>query len=134
MNILLVDDDPMVRQTLKFGLEAAGFSVLQACNGRECLEVLKSGVVDVIVTDIVMPEFEGIELITQLRLSGSQIPIIAMTGGSLNPQLGSAVTATDVYLRAARVLGATRTLAKPFKTACLVAEIRACLTTPDATA
>ena len=134
MNILLVDDDPMVRQTLKFGLEAAGFSVLQACNGRECLEVLKSGVVDVIVTDIVMPEFEGIELITQLRLSGSQIPIIAMTGGSLNPQLGSAVTATDVYLRAARVLGATRALAKPFKTACLVAEIRACLATPDATA
>jgi len=81
-----------------------------------------------------MPEFEGIELITQLRLSGSEIPIIAMTGGSLNPQLGSAVTATDVYLRAARVLGATRTLTKPFKSCLPRCRVGPVSPTPDATA
>ena len=134
MNILLVDDDAMVRQTLKFGLEAAGFSVLEAANGRECLDVLDAESVDVIVTDIVMPEFEGIELITQLRTSGSKIPIVAMTGGSLNPHITSAVRASEIYLKTARVLGATRTLTKPFKIATLLAEIRACLTAPDVAA
>ena len=124
--ILLVDDDDLIRQSLAIGLKSANFDVLLAADGDAGLRILESQTVDVLVTDIVMPHREGIELITWVRREGIRIPIIAITGG----YTGAATIGRDdtaLFLRTARLLGASRTLAKPFTVAQLVTEIRDCL-------
>ncbi len=124
--VLIVDDDELVRQTLAIGLKAAGFNVLSASNGDEGLRILNTEIVDALVTDMMMPEREGMELITHLRREGCAIPIIAITGASVSGVLAGRDN-SELYLRAAGILGATRTLAKPFTPSRLAAEIRGCL-------
>lgn len=129
--VLIVDDDDLVRQTLVVGLRAAGFFVLSASNGDDGLRIMNTEIVDVLVTDLVMPGREGIETITHLRREGCSIPIIAITGASTDGMmLGRDYS--GLFLRAAGLLGATRTLAKPFTPGRLAAEIRDCLALSDA--
>lgn len=102
--VLVVDDDPGVREVIRSMLEASGYSVLLAENGKEAMRVLKTEQADLILTDLVMPEQEGIETIKALRREYPEIKVIAMSGAFGGD-----------YLRIAAYLGAHATLAKPIQ-------------------
>ena len=104
-SILLVDDDEQVRQVLKEFLEIAGYQVRAVNDGKEASRLLTSWTPDLLLTDIVMPGKEGLELISELRRDHPEVPVIAMSGA---PGEGSAL-----YLKVAGALGAVRQLDKP---------------------
>jgi CheY-like chemotaxis protein len=104
--ILLVEDEEQVRVMLRTVLETAGHDVQEATNGEEAITKYHQNPADLIVTDIVMPEKEGIETIITLRKSNPELKIIAMSGGGR--------TSAHDYLHLAKKLGADYTLAKPF--------------------
>ncbi|MES2693683.1 MAG: response regulator [Verrucomicrobiota bacterium] len=113
--ILLVDDDDPLRNILRVTLEKMGHHVVEARNGKEALRLCQAEPPDIVLTDIVMPEAEGIELIGALRRFHSDVKIIAMSGGGR-------VSAAD-YLKIARHMGATIALAKPFSQEAIAAAI-----------
>lgn len=102
--ILVVDDDAGVRDVLKSMLEMAGYSVSVAENGKEAMRALRVEGADLILTDLVMPEQEGIETIKALRQEYPHLRVIAMSGAFGGD-----------YLRIAAYLGAHGTLAKPIQ-------------------
>jgi len=104
--VLLVDDDEMVRYALAKALRRAGHEVREAASGAGVLEQLRSDAIDILVTDLVMPDEEGIGLIRELRAAGEGLPIIAISGGGR--------VSGEQYLRMASRLGASATLSKPF--------------------
>jgi CheY-like chemotaxis protein len=106
--ILLVDDDEYVRRPVRANLENAGHSVDEVANGREAVAAYLHEPYDVVVTDLIMPEQEGLETIMQLRQHDPAVRVIAISGGGR-------VNATN-YLNVARSLGAQKTLTKPFTT------------------
>lgn len=106
-DILIVDDYLEFRRMLSRLLESAGYRVREAENGAEALQMHRSAPADLIITDILMPEKEGLETIRELRREYPDIKIIAMSGG------GQAGTGT--YLNLAEKLGASRTFIKPFE-------------------
>jgi two-component system response regulator AtoC len=77
--VLVVDDEPHMRRVLEIMLQKAGHSVYAAGNGREALEILQSNPVDLVITDMRMPEMNGIELLIRLREYGSEVPVIVIT-------------------------------------------------------
>jgi CheY-like chemotaxis protein len=103
-NILVVDDDAGVREVIRAMLESAGFSVSLATNGREAVSMLGSASYDLILTDLVMPEQEGISTIKEIRQKYPDMKVIAMSGAFGGD-----------YLRIAGYLGAHGTLAKPIR-------------------
>lgn len=115
--VLIIDNDPLLCDTLKFAAEAAGHNVVLAPNGREGIEVFETFQPDVVVTDILMPEKEGMETIVELRRLNPEVPIIAMSG--------AAPTGNISFLKIAQKLGANRTLSKPFAMPDFVAAIAA---------
>ena len=104
--ILLVEDDDPLRKILRVTLVRMGHQIMEARNGKEALQLCQAEPPDIVLTDIVMPEKEGIETIGALRCFHPNVKIIAMSGG------GSG-SASD-YLKIAKHMGATMTLAKPF--------------------
>lgn len=78
--ILIVDDDRVLRQTLAAALEAEGYAVAEAGDGREGLEKALKGTVDLVVCDVVMPSLTGLELCRKLREAGRQVPVIVLSG------------------------------------------------------
>ena len=103
--ILVIDDDIQVRQMLKQILERAGYEVADAPDGKEGIELYRQTPTDLIITDIIMPEKEGIETILELRREFPDVKIIAISGGGrFDP---------DVYLDAAGKFGVARTFRKP---------------------
>lgn len=102
--ILVVDDDAGVRDVLKSMLEMAGYSVSVAENGKEAMRALRVEGADLILTDLVMPEQEGIETIKALRQEYPSLKVIAMSGAFGGD-----------YLRIASYLGAHGTLPKPIQ-------------------
>ena len=113
--ILLIEDNNELRTTLAELLALAGHTVVEAGNGRVGLDLFRQGGADLVVTDLVMPEIEGLEVVRQLRNADSPVNVIAISGG------GRASAA--VYLEAARLLGASKMLHKPFTAAVLLAAI-----------
>lgn len=112
-SILVVEDDDDLRSILREGLFSEGYAVAQACNGSQALDYLQSHRPDIVLTDLSMPEMDGIELIARLNKDfADQFCIIAMTGG-----LPSSKSASSDYvlLRAADALGAQETIEKPFR-------------------
>ncbi len=105
-NILLVDDNVGLLKMQSEFLRGAGHKVTTAPDGKEALRLTQDQVFDLVVTDLVMPEKEGIETIIELRRKIPTMKIIAMSGGGR-------VDAKD-YLMLAQKLGAAKTLAKPF--------------------
>ena len=103
--ILIIDDVDLVRFTLRQILEKAGHEVLDAANGREGISLQQASPADVIITDIIMPEMEGVETIIQLRREYPQVPIIAISGGG---RVGN-----KEYLELARKFGARHVFGKP---------------------
>ena len=111
--ILLVEDEERVRALLKGVLESNGYEVQEASSGKEALQSYARSPPDLILTDLVMPDMEGIELITRIRKSDSNLKIIAMSGSN--------------YLDIAEKLGADRILAKPFSNKALLNAVKATL-------
>lgn len=104
--VLLIDDDAAMRSMLVRAVTRAGYVVHEAADGREGLKILANHPVALVVTDIIMPDMEGVELILRMRKTHPNLPVIAMSGGGRMSPNG--------YLDVARACGATRTLAKPF--------------------
>ena len=113
--ILLADDDPLVRETLRHALESSGHDVVEASNGTKALAAFEAHVIDLVITDIVMPETEGIETIIELRRRRPDLKIIAISGGS-------GVNDVD-YLGLARKFGAREVLSKPFRKSQILAAV-----------
>ena len=117
--ILVIDDNDLVRASTLTILESEGYVVDEAGDGDIGITRARSSTPDLIITDIVMPNKEGIEMIRDLRSRGYDGPIIAMSGGGR-------LDATEV-LDLAGKLGADACIAKPFKKAELLAKVKACL-------
>lgn len=81
LGVLVVDDDQSVRAMLKSMLKDIQFNqIFEAENGREALQLLNTSPVDVVICDWSMPEITGIDLLRQVRSTGSQIPFVMLTG------------------------------------------------------
>ena len=104
--ILIVDDEDLFRKMLTLRLTRMGFEVAEARNGNEALQLHQRLHPDVMLTDLIMPEMEGIETIRRLKARFPSAKIVAMSGGGRLP-------AGD-YLKMATIMGADRVLAKPF--------------------
>jgi len=78
--ILIIDDDRVLRQTLAAALQAEGYSVAEAADGREGLNKAVTGGFDLVVLDVIMPSLGGLDVCRKLREAGRQIPIIVMSG------------------------------------------------------
>jgi DNA-binding response OmpR family regulator len=113
--ILVIDDDRAVRLTVQAFLERAGHQVVCAADGEQGLRAFASESPQLVITDIIMPNMEGIELIMQIRAQDATIPIIAMSGGG---RLGNAD-----FLKMAARLGANEVLPKPFERQNLTAAV-----------
>jgi len=104
--ILLVDDERQVLDVLSEMLRLEGHNVVTAENGVVALEKMKGDPFDLVIADIIMPEKEGLETISDIRKRLPEMPILAISGGGrIGPR---------DYLEAARHIGANATLAKPF--------------------
>jgi len=117
--ILVIDDEEMVRATLRLALEAAGHRILEASNGDEGLQLLDTHEIDLTITDIIMPEKEGIETIIEIRRRQPDARIIAISGGSRSQDID--------FLRIAERLGAVHSLAKPFSPQMLLELVEAAM-------
>jgi CheY-like chemotaxis protein len=106
--ILVIDDDSFVRSLVTRVLGREGHEVVSAEDGIAGLSLFKSDPFDLVITDILMPEKEGIELIMELREASPDLPVLAISGGG--PQTGPAGPLHD-----AKLLGADASLAKPFE-------------------
>jgi len=104
-HILIIEDDDPYRIMLGSALEAEGYRVTLAENGKVGIKAFQVDPADIVVTDVIMPEQEGIETIMDLKRSHPDLKIIAMSGGA--PHSGT-------YLKICAQLGAEATLAKPF--------------------
>lgn len=102
--ILVVDDEEDVRRLAGLYLREAGYLVREAADGVEALAVLARHPVDLVILDLVMPEKEGAETVQEIRRTRPQLPVLAISG----------VVGADFYLHAARMLGASASLRKPF--------------------
>lgn len=122
--VLLVDDDALLRETLAEALRAAGMIVSEADNGATGFTMIAGGGFDLVVTDLYMPDGDGLELLMRMRETAIATPVIVMTGG-VRDNFGTPDPLTEPSLRAARIFGAVRTLRKPFMPSELVREIEA---------
>lgn len=104
--ILIIDDDHHILLMIKKMLERAGYEVDLASNGNEGLDLFKRIQADLVITDIIMPEKEGLETIREMKRLSPDLKIIAMSGGGK--------ISADNYLETAKIFGASRVLAKPF--------------------
>ena len=105
--ILIIDDEPQIRSMLKLMLERDGYEVVEASDGVAGIKVYRQNPADLIITDLIMPNKDGIGMIIDLKKEFPQVKIIAMSGGGLNKP--------DGYLKGAKKLGAAYTLTKPIK-------------------
>jgi DNA-binding response OmpR family regulator len=112
VTVLVADDDASVRSFFRLVLTGAGYEVLDAANGREADHIIHTQKVDLLITDLVMPEQEGIETILALRRSKAGLKIIAISGAF-----------EGRYLNAAASLGADATLLKPVSPADLLSTV-----------
>ena len=115
--ILIIDDDDDVRTMFRLTLTHFGHTVVEARDGKEGLKLFESHRPDLVITDIVMPEQEGIGLLLELRKRPPMPKIIAVSGGGTRDALE--------YLRMAKLLGANHVLTKPIPMATLVAAVDA---------
>jgi CheY-like chemotaxis protein len=117
--ILVIDDEEFVRDMLQQMLEAEGHSVVEAPNGAAGLRLLREHKPALVITDILMPEKEGIETIRELRKVAPHVKIIAISGGGRMSRID--------LLAVAQSFGAAGTLAKPFERRELIDTVRAVL-------
>jgi DNA-binding response OmpR family regulator len=113
--ILVIDDDPEMRRMIVQILTAAGHEVLEAKDGREGMSLFHVHQPALVITDILMPEKDGLETILEMRGTASTVAIIAISDGG--------ATSTMMFLDLARKLGADVAIAKPFRERDLVESV-----------
>ena len=106
MRVLIIDDDEQIRVLLQQTMEWAGFEVLVAENGKIAMEMQSRQPAELVITDLIMPEQEGLETISRLKKEYENVKIIAISGGG---RIGP-----EAYLPAALELGADKIFSKPF--------------------
>lgn len=121
-SILVVDDEPGIRELLCMMLQAAGHTVATAEDGIQAPKILASQPVQVVITDLLMPERDGLEFIAEVRKKFPTVKIIAMSGGGH--------IARDSYLRIAKNCGAHVLLEKPFSQSGVLGAVEAVLAMP----
>jgi hypothetical protein len=97
--ILVVEDAPRLRQAVKMGLEALGYQVVAAATAREAVDVYRREAVDLVVTDIVMPDRSGKDLLRDLRAEEPDLKVVAMTGYALDEDAPSELAEFDALIR-----------------------------------
>ena len=117
--ILLIDDEEAVRFSVRKILESGGHIVTEADNGATGLELFKLGSFDMVITDLIMPEKEGIETLEEVKMLSPDTPVLAISGGG---RFGG-----TNYLETAKILGACDALAKPFTAIELLESVNRCL-------
>ena len=122
--ILIIDDEPHILLMLKKMLERVGYEIEIATNGIEGIKLFKASGADLVITDIIMPEKEGLETIREMRRIKSDLKIIAMSGGGK--------VSADNYLQIARIFGAAKSIAKPFTQKEMVSAVQSLLEGQDA--
>jgi two-component system chemotaxis response regulator CheY len=112
--IMTADDSASIRQMVSFTLQRAGFTIVEAVDGRDALEKLRRSPVDMLITDLNMPQMDGIELIRQVRTLPmlKYIPIIMLTTESQMDKK-----------QAGKAAGATGWIVKPFEQEQLIAVV-----------
>ena len=114
--ILIIDDDAQVLDVIHLALAREGYEVLKASNGKEGIKLHRKNPVDLVITDLIMPEKDGIETILELTAEFPEVKIIAISGGG---HIGP-----EDYLLMANMFGAKRTLAKPIERNDLVKAVK----------
>lgn len=114
--ILVVEDDPSIRRVLRIALSQAGYQVIEAGDGHEAMRLWRDQRADLVITDLHMPNKNGLEVIMELRALSPSTPIVAMTGGGRSND--------SELLGDARLLGAVRTVAKPFGLEAMLAVVQ----------
>ena len=112
--ILIIDDDDLIRVLLRSALEETGYEVTEAANGRQGLELYRHRPTDLVITDIVMPEINGLDMLLALTREFLHAKVIAISGA------GEEKNALDV----AKLLGARQTFQKPFSMPHLLGAVR----------
>jgi len=123
--VLVVDDEDIVRALIRRILSMDGHEVLEAANGKLAMRLFRESSPDVVITDIIMPEKEGLETIMEMRQEDPDVKIIAISGGSYLLGPGQNIVET-----AAR-MGAARVFTKPFDLKALSAAVRDLLAEPS---
>lgn len=117
--ILLVDDDETVRVSMRLALEGLGHTVMEAADGVAAGAMQASDPCELLITDLIMPECDGVQIIREFRRLHPAVRIIAMSGGGRGEAMD--------YLKMARILGAAQVLQKPFALDALAAALGAVL-------
>jgi DNA-binding response OmpR family regulator len=115
-SILIIEDDSEIRNMLKIMVQRAGFSVQTAVNGLEGIKMFRRAPSNIVITDIVMPEKEGLETILELREEYPEVKIIAISGGGRHDAIS--------YLQSAKDFGADYVFQKPFSKKEIIAAIK----------
>ena len=118
--VLVIDDEELARFTMREILEAAGHAVEEAKNGAQGISLQRSQQFDIVITDIIMPEKEGVQTIIELQRDFPTLPIIAISGGGRTRNLD--------FLKLAQQYGARKILPKPFSEEDLLNAVEDCLT------
>ena len=121
MRVLVVDDDPVILELLRVNFEIEGFEVASAADGREGLERVRDHAPDIVVSDIMMPRVDGLQLLTELRKdpATAQVPVILLTAKAQNADVQQGLE-----------LGADDYVTKPFDPLELIDRVNAVLAKP----
>jgi two-component system response regulator (stage 0 sporulation protein F) len=112
--ILIIDDEEIIRVLLRSALEEAGYEVAEAANGLQGLELYRQRPMDLVITDIVMPEMNGLDLLLALTREFLNTKVIAISGAEGEKNV----------LDVAKLLGARQTFQKPFSLPHLLGAVR----------
>jgi CheY-like chemotaxis protein len=114
--ILIIDDDETILNVFQRFLAGKGYQVLVASDGRKGLRIMEEVQVDLVITDIMMPETDGLEVVMAIRGKGTDIPVIAMSGGMHAMPMD--------FLPMAKKFGACKVLYKPIELEDLLAAVQ----------
>ena len=115
VRILLIDDDPQVLGMLAEMLRPTGYEIVTAMNGREGVQLYRQSPFDLVITDILMPEKDGLEVVLELRQDFPNVKLVTLSGGDSRGHYS---------LESSRAFGAARSLRKPFTAAQLLETVR----------
>jgi CheY-like chemotaxis protein len=119
-HVLVVDDEDQMRKLIRLVLQKEGHTVVEASNGKKAVQHIQENEIDLVISDVVMPDMDGIELIQEIRKAHPKMKILAISGaGQEGPGL---------YLNIAERLGADAILMKPFAPGQLIEKVSALIT------
>lgn len=118
-HILIIDDDPTVQMLFHQFLSGEGYEITQAADGIEGMQCLEENLPDLIITDIMMPKMDGLEILQAIRKQYSEIPVIAISGGMRCAPIN--------FLPHAKVFGACQVFEKPVPLDVLLSTVKSLL-------